>query len=172
MQFSKTTLNSALGDDTGCPTMASVVGFPTYGGSIIVGTEQIDYTAISGNALTPCTRGANHSTRATHTNGSAVNLLVFGVCLEQPNNTWVWGNKTVGNADKNGIAVKGYDLYGYDPQSKDYTNYDIASYSSRPNNYQYRNDGSPFAYIPYPYPHPLALSTLPPPKNLRIEPAP
>ena len=89
--------------------------------------------------------------------------LVFGSCLEQINNSYVWGNKTVGGADKNGVGI----LTGTAP---DYSLSDIQSYAQRPQNWQYRNDGTAYSYTPYPYPHPLRgeSQTLLPPRNLRI----
>lgn len=158
----KTTISSALGLGDPSVSVASVAAFPAYGGSIIIGSEQIDYTGISGNTLTGCTRGANGTSAATHASGSSVDLLVFGQCLEQPNNTYVWGNKTVGNADKNGVSV-----YTNGPSGghNDYSAYDIQSYDQRPNNWQYRT-GYAYSYSPYPYPHPVRR--LSPPLNFRI----
>ena len=152
LSVSKTTLNGALGNNTGCPTMTSVTDFPTYGGSIIIGSEQIDYTAISTATLTPCTRGANGTTRAAHNNGVNVNLLKFGVCIEQQNHGYIWGNKTVGNADKNTLFIDPVD-------TPDYSDYDIQSYVQRPGNWQYHNDGTAYSYTPYTYPHPLRGET-------------
>jgi len=137
--FDKTTLGGALGDDTGCPTMASVTDFPTYGGSIIVDNEQIDYTAISTATLTPCTRGANGTSRASHSNGADVDLLIYGSCVGQTNNTYVWGNTN------NNVKV----------ETSGWTEYDIQSYTERPENWQYRADDTEYSYTPYTYPHPL-----------------
>lgn len=151
----KTTLNGALGNDNGCPTMSSVTGFPTYGGSIIVGSEQIDYTAISGNTLTPCTRGANSTIRASHFNGSSVSLLLFGVCEGQPEDSYYWNN---GYKATPGGALQVRNTVLVDAQYTNvpnYESYDIKSYSQRPQNYQYRNDGTAHSYTPYIYPHPL-----------------
>jgi hypothetical protein len=165
--YQKTTLNGALGNDTGCPTMTSTTDFPTSGGSIIVGTEQIDYTAISGNTLTPCTRGANDTTRASHTNGSNVHLLVFGNCLDGPssnygttnpsNSSWLWGNLYKATIGSSGIASNNVFVPERvnDNDAPYYGIYDYQSYSQRPNNWQYRNDGSAYSYVPYTYPHPL-----------------
>ena len=165
--FSKTTLDNTLGNDTGCPTVSSLTDFPIYGGSIIVGTEQIDYTGISNRTLTPCVRGANVTTRTTHSSGSNVDLLMFGVCKEQINNTYIWNNKTSGGADKNDVLI-----YTNGPVvgHSDYSTYDIQSYTKRPQNWQYRNDGIAFSYTPYPYPHPLRAGDPTPsaPQNLHI----
>ncbi len=161
--FSKTTLNGALGDDAGCPTVASIADFPTYGGSIMIDSEQIDYTGISGNTLTPCTRGANTGRtysnagpRTAHNDGSQINLLIFGQCLEQINNTYIWEN-TVNSGSDNSIFICDDDCGGniVDSSVPDYTAYDIQSYAQRPDNWQYRNDGTPYVYTPYHYPHPL-----------------
>jgi hypothetical protein len=235
--FAKTTLKSGM-DKRVCPIMADITGFPEYGASIIIGNEQIDYTGINGNQLTPCARGANGTGAATHTGGASVDLLLFGKCLEQINNTYIWGNKTIGGADKNMVSIfrsskidhhtvvgSHYTLRSAgictdlsepnrwdviidsigspdtfkwrknggpwttgipctekaSPQTlsdgvqvfftmtkghtvndqwrvysgQDYSAYDIKSYSERPRNWQYRNDGTPYKYTPYPYPHPL-----------------
>lgn len=163
-----TTLNGALGNDAGCPTLASTAGFDTWGGSILVGTEQIDYTGISGNTLTPCTRGANTAEglgpRATHANGSSVSRLIFGQCADAPTNGWMWGNLYKVTSGAAGAASNGLwvDNIGNWPGWGDY---DIKSFTERPQNYQYRNDGTAYSYTPYPYPHPLqggVIDTTPP----------
>ena len=154
--FSKTTLNGTINTAT-CPTMAATTDFPTYGGSIMVGTEQIDYTGISGSQLTPCTRGANGTTAASHTTGAAVDLFNFGVCLEQINNTWVWGNKSYNGSDYNVVSVDNGEVDTH----LDYSLYDIQSYAVRPANWQYRNDGTSLTYSAYTYPHPLVGGATP-----------
>ena len=158
LSVSKTTLNGALGNNTGCPTMTSVTDFPTYGGSIIIGTEQIDYTAISTATLTPCTRGANGTTRAAHNNGVAVNLLKFGVCEGQPRQSYYWGNLYKATDGSAGVARNSV-LAGSNENNPDYETYDIQSYTQRPQNWQYRNDGTAYSYTPYAYPHPLRGET-------------
>ncbi len=158
LSASKTTLNGALGNNTGCPTMTSVTDFPTYGGSIIIGTEQIDYTAISTATLTPCTRGANGTTRAAHNNGVAVNLLKFGVCEGQPRQSYYWGNLYKATDGSAGVARNSV-LAGSNENNPDYETYDIQSYTQRPQNWQYRNDGTAYSYTPYAYPHPLRGET-------------
>ena len=165
-EFSKTTLAKALDNSETSINVSSVTDFPTYGGSIIIGSEQIDYTGISGTTLTGCTRGANETTAASHDNGADVDLLIFGECLEQITDSYVWGNKAPDGSDKNDVWVEG----GYRdlPEHNDYVKYDIQSYTERPSNWQYRNDGTEYSYAPYPYPHPLRI---PPavPINLRIQ---
>ena len=182
LKYQKTTLNGALGNDTGCPTMASVSGFPSVG-SIQIGTEQIDYTGISGNTLAPCTRGANRANgagaRASHSDGSKVNLFIWGNCLDglssnygknNPNNSsWYWGNlykatlESIGSA-RNNVTILEPTSDGVTPT---YISYDFQSYSQRPSNWQYRNDGTAYPNAPYPYPHPLR-GGMSEPKNLRI----
>jgi len=75
-----TTLDGALGDDvygTGGSgtsiTLDSVTGFPTTGTNyILVGTEEISYTGVSGSDLTGITRNARGTTRAAHSDGATV----------------------------------------------------------------------------------------------------
>lgn len=45
-------------------------------GTIFVGSERIDYTGKSGNTLTGCTRGANNTVAATHSNGDTVTTAI------------------------------------------------------------------------------------------------
>jgi len=45
--------------------------FPTFG-TIIIGSEEITYTGVSGNSLTGCVRGANSTTAASHSIYSSV----------------------------------------------------------------------------------------------------
>jgi hypothetical protein len=52
-------------------TLTSVTGFAAYG-AVIIGKEIIQYTSISGNNLTDCTRGYAGSTATTHADGSTV----------------------------------------------------------------------------------------------------
>ena len=75
-----TTLNGALGDNafgTGGSgtsiTLTSTTNFPTSGTNfILVGTEEISYTGVSGNDLTGITRAVRGTTRAAHSNGATV----------------------------------------------------------------------------------------------------
>ena len=75
-----TTLDGALGDNvygTGGSgtsiTLDSVTGFPTTGTNyILVGTEEISYTGVSGSDLTGITRNARGTTRAAHSDGATV----------------------------------------------------------------------------------------------------
>ncbi|MDB4343146.1 hypothetical protein OAA26_00315 [bacterium] len=75
-----TTLNGALGDNangTGGSgssiTLASTTNFPDSGTNfILVGTEEISYTGVSGNDLTGITRAVRGTTRAAHSDGATV----------------------------------------------------------------------------------------------------
>jgi len=75
-----TTLDGALGDNvygTGGSgtsiTLDSVTGFPTTGTNyILVGTEEISYTGVSGSDLTGISRAARGTTRAAHSDGATV----------------------------------------------------------------------------------------------------
>jgi hypothetical protein len=74
------TLDGALGDNaygTGGSgtsiTLDSVTGFPTTGTNyILVGTEEISYTGVSGLNLTGISRAARGTTRAAHSDGATV----------------------------------------------------------------------------------------------------
>ena len=75
-----TTLNGALGDNangTGGSgssiTLASTANFPDSGTNfILVGTEEISYTGVSGNNITGITRAVRGTTRAAHSDGATV----------------------------------------------------------------------------------------------------
>jgi len=56
-------------------TLTSATGFPAGGGLIMIEDEVIEYTAVSTNDLTGCTRGANGTTATTHADSTAVSLL-------------------------------------------------------------------------------------------------
>ena len=134
------------------------------GGAILIGSEQIDYTGINGTTLTGCTRGANQTSVSTHSTSDDVDLFIFGSCLGQTNASYVWGNTDTGVAKNNVIVNLGSRNL---PNHNTYTQYDIQSYTQRPGNWQYRNDGTEYSYTPYPYPHPLTLDvqSLLTPKN-------
>ena len=72
-----TTLNGAINASVTTITLADSTGFPTKGG-VLIGTEKITYTGISGNDLTGCLRGTNSSTAASHSSGAAVAPTVVG----------------------------------------------------------------------------------------------
>lgn len=157
-ESSKTILSGAVTADQTTIPLTSTSGFSTNGVasgfSIMIGSEQIDYTGISGNQLTGCKRGAGGTQKASHPSNAPVDYLKFGVCLEQINNTYIWNNRISGGADKNGVILW---LNGASGGHNDYSTYDIQSYAQRPQNGQYRNDGTSYNYTPYPYPHPLTL---------------
>ena len=75
-----TTLNGALLNDangTGGSgtsiTLTSTTNFPSSGTNfILVGTEEISYTGVSGNDLTGITRNVRNTTRAAHNSGNTV----------------------------------------------------------------------------------------------------
>ena len=75
-----TTLNGALLNDangTGGSgtsiTLTSTTNFPSSGTNfILVGTEEISYTGVSGNDLTGITRNVRNTTRAAHNSGDTV----------------------------------------------------------------------------------------------------
>jgi hypothetical protein len=75
-----TTLNGALLNDTAGTggsgtsiTLTSTTNFPSSGTNfILVGTEEISYTGVSGNDLTGITRGVRGTSKAAHSNGATV----------------------------------------------------------------------------------------------------
>jgi hypothetical protein len=68
-----TTLNGAINASTTTITLTSATQFPSTGTSfVLIGTEMIQYTGISGNTLTGVTRGARGTTAASHSDGVTV----------------------------------------------------------------------------------------------------
>ena len=68
-----TTLNGAINSSTTTIVLTSVVNFPTTGtNQILIGTEEISYTGISGNTLTGVTRGVRNTTAASHSDGATI----------------------------------------------------------------------------------------------------
>lgn len=160
LEASKTTLNGGIDASVTTITLTSTTGFNEAGNddgyAIKIENEVIYYTAVSGSTLTGCTRGASGSTAATHSNGAAVHYLIFGQCLEQPNNTYIWGNSTNGvvGTRMNDVTVCNA-VCANVAGEPDYTDEDIKSFAERPNNWQYRDDGVGLSYTAYSYPHPL-----------------
>lgn len=150
LQSSITTLSGPIGSGDTTLTLASVAGISAngvaYGNAIMIDGEVIEWTGMSGNQLTGLLRGRIQTIAAAHASGAAVNYLTFGQCDDEPNSTWVWGN-TINNVAVENETSSSTHL--------NYTNWDIQSYAQRPNNWQYRNDGTAYSYTPYPYPHPV-----------------
>ncbi len=67
-EITSTTLNGSHSASVATLTLTSTTGFDASG-TIYLGGEQVTYTAISGNDLTGCTRGANSTTAAIHADG-------------------------------------------------------------------------------------------------------
>ena len=72
-----TTLNGSHSSSVTTLTLTSSTGFSATG-TVYIGGEQVSYTAISGNDLTGCTRGANSTTAATHSSGVTVTQFTNG----------------------------------------------------------------------------------------------
>ena len=70
-EINSTTLDGTHTDSVTVLTLTSSTGFESEG-TVYVGSEQITYTAVSGNTLTGCTRGANSTTAAAHSSGVTV----------------------------------------------------------------------------------------------------
>ena len=70
-EIESTTLDGTHTDSVTTLTLVSSTGFATEG-TVFVGSEEISYTAVSGNTLTGCTRGANSTTAAAYSSGVVV----------------------------------------------------------------------------------------------------
>ena len=66
-----TTLNGSHSDSVATLTLTSTTGLDSAG-KVYIGNEEVTYTAISGNDITGCTRGANSTTAAAHASGVVV----------------------------------------------------------------------------------------------------
>ena len=73
------TLNGAINNVAQDIILNSVTGFPTGGGLIKIGTEQINYAGITSSTLTGCVRGANGTTAASHSNSASVTCATLTV---------------------------------------------------------------------------------------------
>ena len=73
------TLNGAIDAGVEEITLNSVSGFPTGGGRILIGTEQITYAGISSSTLTGCARGVNSTTAASHSDSASVTCATLTV---------------------------------------------------------------------------------------------
>ena len=70
-QIKSTTLNGSHSSSVATLTITSTTGFAASG-KVYIGGEQVTYTAVSGNDITGCTRGANSTTAALHADGTTV----------------------------------------------------------------------------------------------------
>jgi len=66
------TLNGGINTSVTTLTLTSAASFPINGGVILIGSEKIAYTSVSGSTLTGLTRGYNGTTAAAHSTGAAV----------------------------------------------------------------------------------------------------
>ncbi len=73
------TLNGAITDSEKSITLNSASGFPTGGGLIKIGAEQINYAGITSSTLTGCVRGVNETTAASHPNSASVTCATLTV---------------------------------------------------------------------------------------------
>lgn len=64
-------LSAAIGSSDTTITILNAASYTTSG-TVVIGTEEITYTGISGNSLTGCVRGANGTIAASHTAYSEV----------------------------------------------------------------------------------------------------
>jgi len=72
-----TTLNGSHSASVTTLTLTSTTDFDASG-TVHIGSEQVSYTAISGNDITGCTRGANSTTAAIHADDVAVTQFEDG----------------------------------------------------------------------------------------------
>ena len=72
-----TTLNGSHSNSVETLTLTSTTGLSATG-FIYIGGEQVTYTAISGNDITGCTRGANGTTASAHASGVTVTQFSSG----------------------------------------------------------------------------------------------
>ena len=72
-----TTLNGSHSNSVTTLTLTSTTGLDAAG-KVHIGTEEVSYTAISGNDITGCTRGANSTTAAAYSSGVAVTQFDSG----------------------------------------------------------------------------------------------
>ena len=73
------TLAAPAGTTSTSLTLNSTASFPTTGGVVLIGTEQIAYTTVAGATLTGLTRGYNGTTVANHNSGSNVGCYTVKV---------------------------------------------------------------------------------------------
>ena len=75
----RTTLTSSISDSVTTIPVANGAIFPTTGGQIVVDNEYINYTGVTSNDLTGCTRGVEGSSAAAHNSGATVILAVAAI---------------------------------------------------------------------------------------------
>ena len=73
---SLTLLNGAVNDSVTTLTVDSTADFPTSG-TVTIGTEDISYTGKTDTTFTGCTRGANSTSAASHSDNDPVFVNVF-----------------------------------------------------------------------------------------------
>ena len=67
----RTTLSAGIDNAVATIPLTSTEGFPTSG-AVIIDSERITYSGVSGNDLTGATRGAGGTSAASHSSGAAV----------------------------------------------------------------------------------------------------
>ena len=76
-EINSTTAAEVIDDSETEIDLTSATGFDSTG-TVFIDNEQITYTGISTNTLTGCTRGANSTTAASHSNGVTVTQFTKG----------------------------------------------------------------------------------------------
>lgn len=72
-ESASTTLDGGINNSVTSIDLTSASNFPTSG-TIVIESEQVTYTGKSTNELTGCTRGANSTTAASHSDDVAVTI--------------------------------------------------------------------------------------------------
>lgn len=73
------TLSSGITSTATTIPLVSGATFPTTGGYIKIGSEEILFATVSGNSLLNCTRGVNGTTAASHLSGAGVGCATLTV---------------------------------------------------------------------------------------------
>jgi hypothetical protein len=72
---SVTALNGSLNSTDTVINVSSTANYPSSGGFILIDSELIKFTGISGNQLTGCSRGVDGTAPASHINNAVVNMV-------------------------------------------------------------------------------------------------
>lgn len=101
-----TTLNGSILSTDTTIAVVSAAGF-TSAGVILIDFEEISYTGIAGNSFTGCTRGADGTTAAGHSNGVAVSQVVLSTLFTADNYTIANPKAATVRIIASGIVVPG-----------------------------------------------------------------
>lgn len=115
------TLSAPIGITSSAIPLTSSVSFPATGGVVLIGTEQIAYTEVSGSSLTGLTRGYNSTTPANHSIGS--NVGCYTVTITDASYNPNIGDYVIisGASAAGGITLNGEYRVGFVVSSTKYT---------------------------------------------------